>query len=100
MDKESPLSVVVDCAGLSVPEHRMARLGTYRGTSLIRNRPLPYDPPMTLGLGLLQGPRGGRFLMSQAPLHRDLITDDGYHLPSRAKQMVSFKVSGPAFKTL
>ena len=42
----------------------------YRGISLIRNSdPLgpPWDPPRTLGIGLLQGPSGWRFLMSEVP---------------------------------
>jgi len=41
----------------------------YRGTSLIRKRPPPYDPPMTLGLDLRLGPRGVRFLVSEVPLY-------------------------------
>ena len=32
-------------------------------------RPPPLDPPWTLGIGLLQGPRGVRFLVSVEPLH-------------------------------
>jgi len=40
----------------------------YKGTSLIRNRPLPDDHHRPLGTVLLQGPRGGRFLMSEVPL--------------------------------
>ena len=39
-----------------------------RGTSPIRKPPSPYDPPKTLGIGLWQGPRGVRFLMSEVPL--------------------------------
>ena len=39
----------------------------YRGTSLIRNRPPPQDPPRTLGIGLRYGPRGVRFLVSEVP---------------------------------
>ena len=42
----------------------------YRGISLIRKRPPPYDPPMALGMVLLQGPTGWRFLVSEVPLHR------------------------------
>ena len=46
-----------------------ARLGGYyRGTSLIRNRHPPEDHPTALGIGLLYGPREGRFLMSKVPL--------------------------------
>ena len=41
----------------------------YRGTSPIRKRPPPYDPPSTLGTGLRLGPRGGRFHMSEVPLY-------------------------------
>ena len=33
----------------------------YRGTSLIRKRPLPQDHHRTLGIGLRKGPRGGVF---------------------------------------
>ena len=40
----------------------------YRGTSLIRKRPAPWDPPRTLGIALLQGLRGVRFLVSEVPL--------------------------------
>jgi hypothetical protein len=41
----------------------------YRGTSPIRKRPPPYDPPMTLGLGLRYGLTGVRFLTSEVPLY-------------------------------
>ena len=34
----------------------------YRGTSLIRKRPPPSDPPRTLGIGLRLGPGGGGVL--------------------------------------
>ena len=44
--------------------------GKYRGTSLIRNRPLPEDHPKPLGIGLLQGPRGRRFLWARFPCKR------------------------------
>ena len=41
----------------------------YRGTSLIRKRPLPpKDHQRALGIGLRQSPRGGSFLMSEVPL--------------------------------
>ena len=40
----------------------------YRGTSPIRKRPPPYDPPTTLGIGIRQGPRGVRFLVCEVPL--------------------------------
>ena len=34
-----------------------------------KKRPPPYDPPATLGIGLREGPRGGRFLIiSEVPL--------------------------------
>ena len=42
--------------------------GKHRGTSPVRKRPPPYDPPMTLGIGLRQGPRGVRVLISEVPL--------------------------------
>ena len=41
----------------------------YRGTSPIKKRPPPYDPFMTLGMGLQLGPRGERFLTSEVPLY-------------------------------
>jgi len=41
----------------------------YRDTSPIRRRPPPQDPPRTLGIGLLQGPTGGLFLMGEVPLY-------------------------------
>ena len=40
-----------------------------RGTSLIRNSPAPQDHHKALGTGLLQGPRGRLFLMSEVPLY-------------------------------
>ena len=40
----------------------------YRDTSLIRKHPPPQDYPRTLGIGVRQGPRGGRFLTSEVPL--------------------------------
>ena len=46
----------------------------HRGTSLIRNRPLPGQPySRTLGLGVLymSGPRGARFLMSEVPVQHE-----------------------------
>ena len=44
--------------------------GLYRGTSPIRKRPPPEEPPRTLGIGLRWVPRGVRFLISEVPLHR------------------------------
>ena len=47
----------------------------YRVTSPIRKRPPPYDPPRTLGIGLLWGPRGlGEcvFLSVRNPCTREL----------------------------
>jgi len=41
----------------------------YRGTSLIRKRPPPYDHHRPLGVSLLYGPRGGHFLMIELPLY-------------------------------
>ena len=40
-----------------------------RGTLLIRKRHPPQEHRRILGLGLLQGPREGLFLMSEVPLH-------------------------------
>ena len=42
--------------------------GGYRGTSLIRKHPSPYDPSLTLAMGLRLGPRGALYLMSKVPL--------------------------------
>ena len=39
----------------------------YRGTSRIRNRTPPKDYLRTIGIGLLKGPRGERFLMREVP---------------------------------
>ena len=39
-----------------------------RGTSLIRKRPPPSDLHRTIGIGVLKGPRGGPFLMSEVLL--------------------------------
>jgi hypothetical protein len=40
-----------------------------RGNFPIRKRPSPQEPPRTLGIGLLQGPRGVHFLVSEVPLY-------------------------------
>ena len=40
-----------------------------RGTSLIRKRPPPVNHHRFLGTGLLEVPRGGRFLMSEVLLY-------------------------------
>ena len=37
----------------------------YRGTSLIKNSTPPYDHHRDLDIGLLEGPRGALFLMSE-----------------------------------
>ena len=59
------------CCNLE-PERDQASRGEalYRGTSLIRKRRPPEDPPRTLGRGLLKSPRGVRFLVSEEPMHR------------------------------
>ena len=46
-----------------------SRSGGYRGTSLMRNCPLPNDRRKALGIVLLWGPRRALFLMSEVPLH-------------------------------
>ena len=46
----------------------MIMLVKYRGTSPTRKHQFPQDPPRTLGIGLRQGPRGVRFLVSEVPL--------------------------------
>ena len=49
---------------------------TYRGTSPRRKRPHPWDPPRTLGIELLQGPKGRLFLEGEVPLYgtRECVT--------------------------
>jgi hypothetical protein len=39
-----------------------------RGTSPIKKRPPPQEPPRTLRIGLRQGPRGMRFLVIEVTL--------------------------------
>ena len=43
--------------------------GRYRGTSLIRNCPPPWNHRRTLGIILLEGPRSVLFLMGEVPLY-------------------------------
>ena len=45
----------------------------YEGTSPIRKRPPPKTLPRTLGIGLRQGPRGVRFLVSEVPLYMFVV---------------------------
>ena len=40
----------------------------YRGTSLMRKRPPPKGHLRALGIAILQGPTGRRFLMGEVPL--------------------------------
>ena len=67
------------------------------GTSPIRKRQLSQDPPRTLSIGLPQGPRGMRFLVTEVPLylsdvgHADGLDLQGYlthknHPPRRTLQ--------------
>jgi hypothetical protein len=44
-------------------------MNRYGGSSLIRKRPLPGDRRRTIGISLLWGPRGRRFLMSEVLLY-------------------------------
>ena len=44
-----------------------------RGTSPVRKRPPPYDPPKTLGIGLREGPTRRQFLMSEVPLYLGVV---------------------------
>ena len=41
----------------------------HRGTSLIKNSPHPQGVHRALGIVLLKGPRGSRFLMSEVSLY-------------------------------
>ena len=45
----------------------------------MRKRQHPYDPPNTLGIGLRQGPRGVRFIISEVPLQGlgSVLGEDG-----------------------
>ena len=55
----------------STPQHGAPNLRKgYRGTSSMRKRHPPYDPPTTLAIGLRYVSRGVRFLMSEVPLYR------------------------------
>jgi hypothetical protein len=49
----------------------MSEAPLYRGTSLIEKHPLPWDPPNTPCIGLRQGPRGLRSLMSEVSLYEN-----------------------------
>ena len=49
------------------------RTRPYRGTSLIRNRPPPREYHRALGIALLKGPKGKRFLVSEVSLYGDLL---------------------------
>ena len=78
-DQGAPCSVLGGVAAKTghrtkAPKHQSTRLGTYKGTSPIRNRPPSYDPPRTLGIGLLQNPGGVRFLTSDVPLYSQRTT--------------------------
>ena len=41
----------------------------YRGTSPIRKRPPPQDPPKTLGIGLRKGPKGVHWFVGEVPVY-------------------------------
>ena len=41
--------------------------GRVQGYLAHKKHPPPYDPPTSLGIGLRQGPKGVRFLVSEAP---------------------------------
>ena len=43
--------------------------GLIQGYLASKKHPPPYDPPRTLGMGLRQGPRGVRFLISKVSLY-------------------------------
>ena len=45
----------------------------YRGTSLIRKRAPSQDFLRAPGIGLLKGPRRGRFFMSEVPLYTSCL---------------------------
>ena len=47
----------------------MSEAPLYRGTSLIIHHPPPSEPTAGLAQGPIVDPGGGRFLMSEVPLH-------------------------------
>ena len=51
----------------------------------MRTPPPPYDPPMTLGIGLRQGPWGEGGGISEVPLHREV--EEGIHCRARRKHL-------------
>jgi hypothetical protein len=63
-----------------------------RGASPVRKRPPPWDPHRTLGIGLRWGPRGVRFLVSEAPLQSATSSTHGQPKCFRAEnnRSVSF----------
>ena len=56
----------------------------YRSASLVRKRPTLWDLPRTLGTGLLQGPRGVHFLVSEVPPYSRL--DSPVRVPRQTLQ--------------
>ena len=60
----TPHRVDCDTEGIGQSVHNV-----YRGTLPMGKRPPPWDPPETLGIGLLQCPRGFHFLTSEVPLY-------------------------------
>ena len=57
--------VVVEIPDAREARRRVVDHPAYRGTSPMRKRPPPSDPPRALGIGLRWGPRGVRFLVSE-----------------------------------
>ena len=49
-------------------------MDSYRGSSLIRNCPPPYDHRRALGIVFLLDPSRRQFLMSEVPLYRESST--------------------------
>jgi hypothetical protein len=56
----------------------------YRGTSLTKKRPPPWDPPQTLGIGYGGFPRRGRFLMSEVPPYLQTV-----NCPSKFQEYIA-----------
>ena len=60
----------------------MDEASLYSGTSLIRNRAPPRDHHRALGIALLWGPTGRRFLMDKVSLQWYLAHKRGTHVVS------------------
>jgi len=71
---------------------------SYRGTSLIRQRPFlgSYGSPMLRALGWSKG--GGRFLMSEVPLYSVQAREPAWTLENRRRGAEAHNLAGPRRK--